>query len=107
VLLRNGAASSTLQQQQQQMLLLGQQYAVGWQKPAAELPYAAAAGQLGAEEGQLMQQQWFGGFGGALGGSSSGVDRWRLPRVLLKPATAAADAALKDVYEYVRTQVSH
>jgi hypothetical protein len=103
-LLRTGPASSI--QQQQQLLLPGQQYAVGWQKPAVELLCASAAGQLGTgEDGQLLQQQGFGGFGGAGASSSSGVDGWQLPRVLLTPAAAAADAALKDVYEYVGTQV--
>jgi hypothetical protein len=102
-LLRTRPASSI--QLQQQMLLPGQQYAVGWQKPAVELLCASAAGQLGEEDGQLMQQQGFGGCGGAGASSSSGVDGWRLPRVLLTPAAAAADAALKDVYEYVSTQV--
>lgn len=101
-LLRDGAAAAAAaaSSAQQHLLAPGQQYTVGWQKPTAELLCAAAAGQLGADDDQLQQQM-----PGGVGSCSNGVDGWRLPRVLLTPAAAAADPALKDVYEYVNTQV--
>jgi hypothetical protein len=71
----------------------------------AELLCAAAAGQLGAAaDDEEFQQQILGDAGGGVG-AGSGVDGWQLPRVLLTPSAASADPALRDVYEYVSTQV--
>jgi hypothetical protein len=41
-----------------------------------------------------------GGAGGCVAGGS-----YQLPKVLLTPAAAAADVGLRDVYEYLSTQV--
>jgi hypothetical protein len=98
-LLRDTAAAAAASSAQQQLLLPGQQYAVGWQKPSTALLTAAASGQLAAAaandgdfDGDYQQQLGIPGDA-------------QLPRVLLTPAAAAADPALRDVFEYVSTQV--
>lgn len=71
----------------------GQQYSVGWREAAVQVIQAAESGELGGEG-----VHWQG---------DCATDTWQqLPRLLLTPAAAVADPALRDVYEYVSTQVS-
>lgn len=84
-----GSSGTAVQQQQRALLGPGQLHAVGWRGPADKLLAAAAGG---------------GGVGGGSGDSSIS-SALLLPAQLLTPAAVQADAALRDVFEYVKTQV--
>eukprot|EP00879_Flechtneria_rotunda_P018393 GHRR01019293.1.p1 GENE.GHRR01019293.1~~GHRR01019293.1.p1 ORF type:complete len:270 (+),score=69.13 GHRR01019293.1:297-1106(+) len=69
----------------------GQCYQTGWQGRVEDVVELAQSGELVA--------------GGISANTSSAS--WQLPRHLLTPDVALADAAMKDVYEFLTTRVSN
>lgn len=84
---------------------------VGWQSAgdtagaliqAADMVAEAAAGDARGAAAAVSLQTLFASSAAAC---SYDATSWQLPKQLLTPAAASADASLRDVYEYLSTQV--